>query len=79
MSQSISMADLANQIRDLKIQNSAQAALIAALLQGSDIGEETIHDLLEKIIDPREDIIGNDQIARAMHFAQTTLKLARGR
>lgn len=77
--QPISMSDLANQIRDLKIQNTAQTALIAALLKGSEIDEEMVHGLLETIIDPENDIIGNDQMARAMHFAQTTLKLSRGR
>jgi len=74
----ISSSDLAAEIQDLKLRNLALMAVVASLPGAGGIDPEQPHELLEKaLIDPKLDVVGNDQIARAMHFVQATLELAR--
>lgn len=75
----ITISDLAAEIHDLKLRNLALMAVVASLPDAGGVDPEQPHDLLKKaLIDPKLDVLGNDQIARAMHFVQTTLELARG-
>jgi len=67
----------AEEIRDLKLRNYALLALIAALPSTADINVDRARAALDSIIDPADDILDNDQVARAMHFIQVVLADAR--
>lgn len=64
-------------VRDLRLALAGIVAVLASLPQTAEADPEQVRRTLESLIDPKADIIRNDQIARAMHFAQTTLALAR--
>lgn len=75
----MSMAELSAEIHDLKLRNLALMAVVASIPGAGSVDPEQPHELLKKaLIDPKLDVIGNDQIARAMLFVQATLELARG-
>lgn len=75
--QPISMLGLAEDVRDLRMAVAGLTAIIAALPETATIDAERVREILPSLIDPKADVVENDQIARAMHFAQITLKLGR--
>lgn len=73
--QPISMQDLANEVRDLRLQVNSLTALLVALPESVWIDNEKARRALDKIIDPSLDKIEGDQIARAMAVIQSVTEL----
>jgi hypothetical protein len=75
MPQPISMQDLANEVRDLRLRVNSLTALLVALPESVWIDNEKARSALDKIIDPALDKIEGDQVARAMAVIQSVTEL----
>ena len=74
----LSMSDRAAEEADLRLQILALTAVVAALPGAGEVDVDRVRAIIGASVDPKGDESGMEKIARALHFAQETLKVARG-